>query len=315
MMSMNILVTGGAGFIGSHLCKRLYKEGHKVFCLDNLQTGRLKNISELYGKDRFHFIEQDVIKPLDLTVDQIYNLACPASPLHYQENPLHTIRTNYYGAENMLELAKREHAVILQASTSEVYGNPLVSPQEEIYWGNVNPIGPRACYDEGKRIAETLFFNYHRQYGVRIRVARLFNTYGPGMSTGDGRVVSNFITNALRGENLTLYGDGSQTRSFCFVDDTVEGLIRLMNHMDDELIGPINIGNPSERTVRDLSNHILQLTGSASGVTFLPLPVDDPVRRKPDISMAEKILDWHPQVDIDDGLKMTIEYFRSELEL
>ena len=315
MMSMNILVTGGADFIGSHLCKRLYKEGHKVFCLDNLQTGRLKNISELYGKDRFHFIEQDVIKPLDLSVDQIYNLACPASPLHYQENPLHTIRTNYYGAENMLELAKREHAVILQASTSEVYGNPLVSPQEEIYWGNVNPIGPRACYDEGKRIAETLFFNYHRQYGVRIRVARLFNTYGPGMSTGDGRVVSNFITNALRGENLTLYGDGSQTRSFCFVDDTVEGLIRLMNHMDDELIGPINIGNPSERTVRDLSNHILQLTGSASGVTFLPLPVDDPVRRKPDISMAEKILDWHPQVDIDDGLKMTIEYFRSELEL
>ena len=315
MMSMNILVTGGAGFIGSHLCKRLYKEGHKVFCLDNLQTGRLKNISELYGKDRFHFIEQDVIKPLDLSVDQIYNLACPASPPHYQENPLQTIRTNFYGAENMLELAKREHAVILQASTSEVYGNPLVSPQEEIYWGNVNPIGPRACYDEGKRIAETLFFNYHRQYGVRIRVARLFNTYGPGMSTGDGRVVSNFITNALRGENLTLYGDGSQTRSFCFVDDTVEGLIRLMNHMDDELIGPINIGNPSERTVRDLSNHILQLTGSASGVTFLPLPVDDPVRRKPDISMAEKILDWHPQVDIDDGLKMTIEYFRSELEL
>ena len=315
MMSMNILVTGGAGFIGSHLCKRLYKEGHKVFCLDNLQTGRLKNISELYGKDRFHFIEQDVIKPLDLSVDQIYNLACPASPPHYQENPLQTIKTNFYGAENMLELAKKEHAVILQASTSEVYGNPLVIPQEEIYWGNVNPIGPRACYDEGKRIAETLFFNYHRQYGVRIRVARLFNTYGPGMSTGDGRVVSNFITNALRGENLTLYGDGSQTRSFCFVDDTVEGLIRLMNHMDDELIGPINIGNPSERTVRDLSNHILQLTGSASGVTFLPLPVDDPVRRKPDISMAEKILDWHPQVDIDDGLKMTIEYFRSELEL
>lgn len=315
MMSMNILVTGGAGFIGSHLCKRLYKEGHKVFCLDNLQTGRLKNISELYGKDRFHFIEQDVIKPLDLSVDQIYNLACPASPPHYQENPLQTIRTNFYGAENMLELAKKEHAVILQASTSEVYGNPLVIPQEEIYWGNVNPIEPRACYDEGKRIAETLFFNYHRQYGVRIRVARLFNTYGPGMSTGDGRVVSNFITNALRGENLTLYGDGSQTRSFCFVDDTVEGLIRLMNHMDDELIGPINIGNPSERTVRDLSNHILQLTGSASGVTFLPLPVDDPVRRKPDISMAEKILDWHPQVDIDDGLKMTIEYFRSELEL
>ena len=312
---MRILVTGGAGFIGSRLCRRLYDEGHEVFCLDNLQTGRLKNISELYGKDRFHFIEQDVIKPLDLSVDQIYNLACPASPLHYQENPLHTIRTNYYGAENMLELAKREHAVILQASTSEVYGNPLVSPQEEIYWGNVNPIGPRACYDEGKRIAETLFFNYHRQYGVRIRVARLFNTYGPGMSTSDGRVVSNFITNALRGENLTLYGDGSQTRSFCFVDDTVEGLIRLMNHMDDELIGPINIGNPSERTVRDLSNHILQLTGSASGVTFLPLPVDNPVRRKPDISMAEKILDWHPQVDIDDGLKMTIEYFRSELEL
>ena len=286
-----------------------------MFCLDNLQTGRLKNISELYGKDRFHFIEQDVIKPLDLSVDQIYNLACPASPPHYQENPLQTIRTNFYGAENMLELAKKKHAVILQASTSEVYGNPLVIPQEEIYWGNVNPIGPRACYDEGKRIAETLFFNYHRQYGVRIRVARLFNTYGPGMSTGDGRVVSNFITNALRGENLTLYGDGSQTRSFCFVDDTVEGLIRLMNHMDDELIGPINIGNPSERTVRDLSNHILQLTGSASGVTFLPLPVDDPVRRKPDISMAEKILDWHPQVDIDDGLKMTIEYFRSELEL
>ena len=315
MMSMNILVTGGAGFIGSHLCKRLYKEGHKVFCLDNLQTGRLKNISELYGKDRFHFIEQDVIKPLDLSVDQIYNLACPASPLHYQENPLHTIRTNYYGAENMLELAKREHAVILQASTSEVYGNPLVSPQEEIYWGNVNPIGPRACYDEGKRIAETLFFNYHRQYGVRIRVARLFNTYGPGMSTGVGRVVSNFITNALRGENLTLYGDGSQTRSFCFVDDTVEGLIRLMNHMDDELIGPINIGNPSERTVCDLADHILRLTGSTSGIAFLPLPIDDPVRRKPDISMAEKILDWHPQVDIDDGLKMTIEYFRSELEL
>ena len=277
---MRILVTGGAGFVGSNLCRRLFNEGHEVFCLDNLQTGRLENISDLFGKNRFHFIEHDVIKPLDLSVDQIYNLACPASPPHYQENPLQTIRTNFYGAENMLELAKKKHAVILQASTSEVYGNPLVIPQEEIYWGNVNPIGPRACYDEGKRIAETLFFNYHRQYGVKIRVARLFNTYGPGMSTSDGRVVSNLIMNALRGEDLTLYGDGSQTRSFCYVDDTVDGLIRMMNHADDEFTGPINIGNPSERTVRDLSNHILQLTGSASGVTFLPLPVDDPVRRK-----------------------------------
>lgn len=287
---MRILVTGGAGFVGSNLCRRLFNEGHEVFCLDNLQTGRLENISDLFEKNRFHFIEHDVIKPLDLSVDQIYNLACPASPPHYQENPLQTIRTNFYGAENMLELAKKKHAVILQASTSEVYGNPLVIPQEEIYWGNVNPIGPRACYDEGKRIAETLFFNYHRQYGVKIRVARLFNTYGPGMSTSDGRVVSNLIMNALRGEDLTLYGDGSQTRSFCYVDDTVDGLIRMMNHADDEFTGPINLGNPSERTVSDLAEHVLRLTGAASGITYLPLPVDDPIRRKPDISLAEKIL-------------------------
>lgn len=312
---MRVLVTGGAGFIGSHLCKRLYQEGHDVFCLDNLQTGRIENVSKLFWKDRFHFIEHDVTKPLDLSIDQIYNLACPASPPQYQKDPLQTIRTNFYGAENMLELAKREHAVILQASTSEVYGNPLVSPQEEIYWGNVNPIGPRACYDEGKRIAETLFFNYHRQYGVKIRVARLFNTYGPGMSTNDGRVVSNLILNALQGEDLTLYGDGSQTRSFCFVDDTVDGLIRLMNHANDEFTGPINLGNPSERSVCDLADHILRLTGSSSGIVFLPLPIDDPIRRKPDISQAEKTLEWHPQVDIDDGLKMTIEYFRSELNL
>ena len=286
-----------------------------MFCLDNLQTGRIENVSKLFWKDRFHFIEHDVTKPLDLSIDQIYNLACPASPTQYQKDPLQTIRTNFYGAENMLELAKREHAVILQASTSEVYGNPLVSPQEEIYWGNVNPIGPRACYDEGKRIAETLFFNYHRQYGVKIRVARLFNTYGPGMSTNDGRVVSNLILNALQGEDLTLYGDGSQTRSFCFVDDTVDGLIRLMNHANDEFTGPINLGNPSERSVCDLADHILRLTGSSSGIVFLPLPIDDPIRRKPDISQAEKTLEWHPQVDIDDGLKMTIEYFRSELNL
>jgi len=312
---MRILVTGGAGFVGSNLCRRLFNEGHEVFCLDNLQTGRLENISDLFEKNRFHFIEHDVIKPLDLSVDQIYNLACPASPPHYQENPLQTIRTNFYGAENMLELAKKKHAVILQASTSEVYGNPLVIPQEEIYWGNVNPIGPRACYDEGKRIAETLFFNYHQQYGVKIRVARIFNTYGPGMSTCDGRVVSNLIMNALRGEDLTLYGDGSQTRSFCYVDDTVDGLIRMMNHADDEFTGPINLGNPSERTVRDLAEHVLRLTGAASGITYLPLPVDDPIRRKPDISLAEKILGWYPRVEIDDGLKMTIDYFRRELEL
>lgn len=312
---MRVLVTGGAGFLGSHLCKRLYKEGHEVFCLDNLQTGRLENVKELYGKDRFQFIEHDVIDRLDLSVDQIYNLACPASPPQYQKEPLQTIRTNFYGAENMLELAKREQAVILQASTSEVYGNPLVFPQAENYWGNVNPIGPRACYDEGKRIAETLFFNYHRQYGVKIRVARLFNTYGPRMSNSDGRVVSNLITNALRGENLTIYGDGSQTRSFCFVDDTVEGLIRMMNHLDDELTGPINLGNPSERTVLDLAEHILRLTGSSSGIEYLPLPVDDPIHRKPDIRLAGEILDWHPQMDIDDGLKITIEYFRSVLEL
>ena len=312
---MRVLVTGGAGFIGSHLCRKLYNEGHEVFCLDNLQTGTLDNISKLYGKERFHFIEHDVIESLELSIDQIYNLACPASPLHYQRDPLHTIRTSFYGAENMLELARKENAVILQASTSEIYGNPLVIPQAEIYWGNVNPIGPRACYDEGKRIAETLFFNYHWQYGVKIRVARLFNTYGPGMSISDGRVVSNLIVNALRGEDLTLYGDGSQTRSFCFVDDTVDGLIRMMNHADDDFTGPINLGNPSERTVRDLADHILRLTGSASGIAFSPLPVDDPIRRKPDIRIAEKILDWHPHVKIDDGLRVTIDYFRSVMGL
>jgi len=312
---MRVLVTGGAGFVGSRLCKRLYNDGHEVFCVDNLQTGRLENVSELCGKDMFHFIEHDVIEPLDLPVERIYNLACPASPPHYQKDPLQTIRTNFYGAENMLELAKKNNAVILQASTSEVYGNPLVHPQTESYWGNVNPIGPRACYDEGKRIAETLFFNYHRQHGVTIRVARLFNTYGPGMCVTDGRVVSNLIMNALRGEDLTLYGDGSQTRSFCFVDDTVEGLVRLMEHADRELTGPVNLGNPSERTVCDLAEHILRLTGSASGIVYLPLPADDPIRRKPDISLAENVLGWRPQVDIDDGLKMTIEYFRSELAL
>ena len=312
---MRVLVTGGAGFIGSHLCERLWLDGHEVICVDNLQTGSPENLRTLQGKENFRFLLHDVTEPLDLPVDRIYNLACPASPVHYQEDPIHTIRTCFYGAENMLELARKYGAVILQTSTSEVYGDPLVHPQTERYRGNVNPIGPRACYDEGKRIAETLFADYHRQYGVRIRVVRLFNTYGPRMSINDGRSVSNLISQALRGEDLTVYGDGSQTRSFCYVEDTVEGIVRMMEHPDDGLTGPLNLGNPSERTILDLAQRILRLTGSASRIVFAPLPVDDPVRRKPDITLAKEKLGWKPTTGIDEGLKKTIEYFETELKL
>lgn len=303
-----VLVTGGAGFIGSHLCDQLLEQGHEVLCVDNFYTGSKGNIAHLIGNPYFEVIRHDVTFPMYLEVDQIYNLACPASPIHYQNDPIQTTKVSVHGAINMLGLAKRLKVPILQASTSEVYGDPTVHPQVEAYWGNVNPIGPRACYDEGKRCAETLFFDYHRQVGLGIKVARIFNTYGPRMHPNDGRVVSNFIVQALKGQAITIYGDGQQSRSFCFVDDLVEGLLKLMNS-DPKITGPINLGNPVEFTIRELAEQIIDLTGSSSVLEKKPLPVDDPQQRQPDISKARDQLDWEPGVALKDGLQRTIAYF------
>jgi len=310
-MTRTTLVTGGAGFLGSHLCDRLIEAGHEVLCVDNFYTGSKDNIRHLIGHKRFELIRHDVWLPLYVEVDRIYNLACAASPVHYQSHPIATTKTSVLGAINMLGLAKRRRARILQASTSEVYGDPQVHPQPEGYWGHVNPIGPRACYDEGKRCAETLFFDYHRQAQVDIRVIRIFNTYGPRMNPNDGRVVSNFIVQALRGEPITLYGDGRQTRSFCYVDDLVEGMVRMMEQ--DAEVGPLNLGNPSEITVAELAHTILRLTRSRSRIEYRPLPQDDPLQRRPDISKARQALEWSPRTALEDGLKETIGWFRSVL--
>jgi len=303
-----ILVTGGSGFLGSHLCERLVERGDDVLCVDNYFTGRKENIAHLLGKSNFEAMRHDVTFPLYVEVDEIYNLACPASPIHYQFDPVQTTKTSVVGAINMLGLAKRVKAKVFQASTSEVYGDPTVHPQTEDYRGNVNPIGPRACYDEGKRCAETLFFDYYRQHQTRIKVARIFNTYGPRMHPNDGRVVSNFIVQALRGEDITVYGDGSQTRAFCFVDDLVSGFMALMDTPDD-VIGPINLGNPVEMPVRALAERVIEMTGAKSQLVFKPLPVDDPIQRCPDITEAKKTLGWTPKVDLDTGLSRTIAYF------
>ena len=307
-----ILVTGGAGFLGSHLCRRLLESGADVICLDNFFTGTRDNVIDLLANPHFELMRHDVTFPLYVEVDEIYNLACPASPIHYQHDPVQTTKTSVHGAINMLGLAKRTRAKILQASTSEVYGDPQVHPQQEAYWGHVNPIGPRSCYDEGKRCAETLFFDYHRQHRLRIKVARIFNTYGPNMHPNDGRVVSNFIMQALRGEPITLYGDGSQTRSFCYVKDLVDGLIRLMNS-DDGVTGPINLGNPNEFTIRQLAELIIEITGSDSTLEYKPLPTDDPLQRQPDISLAKSTLAWEPGIQLRQGLELTIEYFRASM--
>ena len=303
-----VLVTGGAGFLGSHLCERLLAQGHDVLCVDNYFTGRKDNIAHLLGHSHFEALRHDVTFPLYVEVDEIYNLACPASPIHYQFDPVQTTKTSIMGAINVLGLAKRVKARVFQASTSEVYGDPTVHPQTEDYRGNVNPLGPRACYDEGKRAAETLFFDYHRQHGVRIKVARIFNTYGPRMHPNDGRVVSNFIIQALRGEPITLYGDGSQTRAFCFVNDLVEGFLRLMA-TGDEVTGPVNLGNPHEIPVRELAERVVRLTGSKSTIEFRPLPQDDPTQRCPDITLARNLLQWEPVVGLEEGLQRTIAYF------
>lgn len=307
-MRKRVLVTGGAGFIGSHLCDRLLEEGDDVLCVDNLYTGSKENIVHLLGDPHFEFMRHDVTFPLYVEVDEIYNLACPASPVHYQRDPVQTTKTSVHGAINMLGLAKRTKAKILQASTSEVYGDPEVHPQTEEYWGHVNPIGPRSCYDEGKRCAETLFFDYHRQHGLRIKVARIFNTYGPRMQPNDGRVVSNFIVQALKGEPITVFGDGTQTRAFCYVSDMVEGLLRLMGS-PDEVTGPINLGNPGEFTMVGLAEAIVKLTGSRSKMLHQALPQDDPRQRRPDIARAEAVLRWHPEVSLPAGLEQTIAYF------
>ncbi|MFP3928418.1 MAG: UDP-glucuronic acid decarboxylase family protein [Desulfobacteraceae bacterium] len=308
-----VLVTGGAGFLGSHLCQRLLEQDCYVICLDNYFTGRKRNIFHLMEDKRLELLRHDLVNPIFLEVDSIYNLACPASPVHYQYNPVKTTKTSVMGAINMLGLAKRVKATILQASTSEVYGDPAVHPQPESYHGHVNPIGPRACYDEGKRCAETLFFDYHRQNGVKIRVARIFNTYGPRMHPADGRVVSNFIIQALNNEPLTIFGDGSQTRSFCYVDDMTEGLIRMMA-APDHLTGPLNLGNPVEYTIQELAEAIVRLSGSSSRIIQQPLPADDPKRRRPDITLAREALDWEPEVRLEQGLGLTIDYFRDLLE-
>jgi UDP-glucuronate decarboxylase len=305
-----ILVTGGAGFVGSNLCRRLVREGYDVVCLDNVSTGSEANVAELTKEPNFIFFRGDVVEKLDLQVDRIYNLACPASPVHYQADPIRTFRTSVWGAYNLLDLAERNGATILQASTSEVYGDPAVHPQTESYWGNVNPIGLRSCYDEGKRGAETLFFDHRRMHSTKIKVVRIFNTYGPLMNPGDGRVVSNFIVQALKGLPLTIYGDGSQTRSFCYVDDLVEGLIRMMDS-DDEIAGPVNLGNPGEFTMLELAEKVRRLTSSDSKIVFLPLPSDDPRLRKPDIALARKYLAWEPKVPLEEGLRSTIAYFRT----
>ncbi len=310
VISKRILVTGGAGFLGSHLCERLVAAGHDVLCVDNYFTGRRENVAHLIGHPRFEIMRHDVTFPLYVEVDEIYNLACPASPIHYQHDPVQTTKTSVHGAINMLGLAKRLRAKILQASTSEVYGDPQVHPQTEGYWGHVNPIGYRSCYDEGKRCAETLFFDYHRQHKLRIKVARIFNTYGPRMHPQDGRVVSNFIMQALADEPITIYGDGSQTRSFCFVDDLIEGLIRLME-TPDEVTGPMNIGNPVEMTIKELAEAVIDLTGSSSELIHKALPQDDPIQRRPDIGLARSALGWEPQVTLRDGLSGTIRYFRA----
>ncbi|MGI0490087.1 UDP-glucuronic acid decarboxylase family protein [Pantanalinema rosaneae CENA516] len=308
----SILVTGGAGFLGSHLCDRLVERGDEVLCLDNFYTGSKANVAHLLSNNKFEIMRHDVCWPLYVEVKQIYNLACPASPIHYQSDPVQTTKTSVHGAINMLGLAKRLSAKILQASTSEVYGDPTMHPQPEAYWGNVNPIGIRSCYDEGKRCAETLFFDYHRQHDLRIKVMRIFNTYGPRMNPNDGRVVSNFIVQALRGEDITIFGDGLQTRSFCYVDDLIDGMLKLMDSPDD-FTGPVNIGNPGEFTMLELAEAVLSLTGSRSRLRYEPLPQDDPKQRKPDISLAHSALNWQPKVKLNDGLKETIAYFRSIL--
>ncbi|EAQ13828.1 MULTISPECIES: UDP-glucuronic acid decarboxylase family protein [Maritimibacter] len=308
-----ILVTGGAGFIGSHLIDRLLDQGHEVICLDNLFTGTKRNIDHLHGNPRFEFMRHDVTFPLYVEVDEIYNLACPASPVHYQHDPVQTTKTSVHGAINMLGLAKRLRCKIFQASTSEVYGDPSVHPQPESYWGNVNPIGTRSCYDEGKRCAETLFFDYHRQHGLEIKVARIFNTYGPRMHHADGRVVSNFIVQALSGRDITIYGDGSQTRSFCYVDDLVEGFLRLMA-TDEDVTGPVNLGNPREFTIAELAEQVVAMTGSGSKIVYEPLPQDDPKQRRPDIGLAKSTLGWEPSVQLEDGLVRTVDYFTDVLK-
>ena len=308
LTELRVLVTGGAGFIGSHLCERLLQEGYEVLCVDNLYTGARHNVHHLLSNPRFELLRHDVCFPLHVEVDEIYNLACPASPIHYQLDPVQTTKTSVHGAINMLGLAKRVKAKILQASTSEVYGDPSVHPQAEDYWGNVNPIGPRSCYDEGKRCAETLFFDYHRQHEMPVKVARIFNTYGPRMHPNDGRVVSNFIVQALQNRDITVYGDGSHTRSFCYVDDLVDGLMRLMG-TPEEITGPVNLGNPGEFTIRELAEKVIELTGSSSRIIHMPLPVDDPKQRRPDISKANELFGWKPRVPLRDGLLKTIGYF------
>ena len=311
---MRILVTGGAGFLGSNLCERLVKDpGNYVYCLDNMRTGRMENIRELMDLPNFQFIQHDIVEPIELDVDQIYNAACPASPPAYQADPVHTLKTSVLGMLNMLELARKNNATVLQFSTSEVYGDAQVHPQPETYWGNVNPDGIRSCYDEGKRAAETLCFDYHRQYGVKIKVIRIFNTYGPKMDPNDGRVISNFVNQALRGEDLTVYGDGKQTRSFCYVDDLIEGICRMMNSGDD-ITGPVNLGNPGEFTMLELAEEVLRQTGSRSKLVFKDLPKDDPKQRRPDIAKAKALLGWEPKVPLREGLANTIEYYRGLMD-
>ena len=309
---MKILVTGGAGFLGSHLCKNLLNFGHEIICLDNFFTGQKSNLFQIMDNQKFEIIRHDITHPLFIEIDQIYNFACPASPVHYQSDPVQTIKTSVHGAINMLGLAKRTQSRILQASTSEIYGDPIVHPQNETYWGNVNPIGIRSCYDEGKRAAETLFFDYNRQHMVDIRIVRIFNTYGPNMAINDGRVISNFIVQALQNKPITIYGDGKQTRSFCYVDDLIESIVKTMNQ--EKILGPINIGNPKENTIIEVAELIIKLTNSKSKIEYLSLPSDDPIRRKPNIDLAKKNLNWRPKVSLLDGLKETIDYFKYKLD-